>query len=128
VKPSVLVDTTVLVDFLRGRPKAVAWVTQRAGEIALSVIVLAELFAGVRGEKERRQLERLKELFPVLDVTAAVAQEGGELRRRFGPPHGTGLADALIAATAMRHDLELATLNVRHFPMFAGLEPAYRRA
>ena len=93
--------------------------------MALSVIVLAELFAGVRGEKERRELERLKELFPVLEVTAAVAQEGGELKRRYGPSHGTGLADALIAATAERHGLKLATLNVKHFPMFAGLEPPY---
>jgi predicted nucleic acid-binding protein len=33
----------------------------------------------------------------------------------------------VIAATAERLGLPLATLNVRHFPMFEGLEPAYRR-
>ena len=33
----------------------------------------------------------------------------------------------MIAATAALLDIPLATLNVRHFPMFEGLEPAYRR-
>jgi hypothetical protein len=34
---------------------------------------------------------------------------------------GIGLGDYLIAATALTGGLELATLNVRHFPMFPGL-------
>jgi predicted nucleic acid-binding protein len=38
-----------------------------------------------------------------------------------------GVADLLIAATAERLGLPLATLDVRHYPMFEGLEPAYRR-
>ena len=36
-------------------------------------------------------------------------------------------ADLVIAATAPRLRILLATLNIRHFPMFPGLEPAYRR-
>ena len=39
--------------------------------------------------------------------------------------HGTDFADALIAATAEHHGLELATLNVKHFPMFGRLRAAY---
>jgi predicted nucleic acid-binding protein len=38
-----------------------------------------------------------------------------------------GVADLVIAATAVRLGLPLATLNLRHLPMFEGLEPAYRR-
>jgi predicted nucleic acid-binding protein len=38
-----------------------------------------------------------------------------------------GVADLLIAAAAERLGLPLATLDVRHYPMFEGLEPAYRR-
>jgi predicted nucleic acid-binding protein len=40
---------------------------------------------------------------------------------------GVGLADYLIAATAMHAGLELGTLNVRHFPMFPELQPAFAR-
>jgi predicted nucleic acid-binding protein len=40
---------------------------------------------------------------------------------------GIGATDLIIAATAERLGLPLATHNVRHFPMVEGLEPAYRR-
>jgi hypothetical protein len=36
-----------------------------------------------------------------------------------------GLADAILAATAEAEEAELKTLNVKHYPMFSGLEPAY---
>jgi predicted nucleic acid-binding protein len=39
------------------------------------------------------------------------------LRRDYGHSHGTGLADALIAATAEREGAMLVTLNTAHFPM-----------
>jgi predicted nucleic acid-binding protein len=39
--------------------------------------------------------------------------------------HGIDIPDAIIAATAEHHGLKLATLNVRHFPMFRKLKPAY---
>ncbi|EKD91792.1 MAG: hypothetical protein ACD_29C00373G0001, partial [uncultured bacterium] len=37
--------------------------------------------------------------------------------------HGTGLADAIIAATALHNELELVTLNTRHFPMLKTVKP-----
>jgi hypothetical protein len=42
-------------------------------------------------------------------------------------PFGVGLADGLLAATAEAQDAELKTLNVKHYPMFAGLTPPYRK-
>ena len=60
--------------------------------------------------------------------TASWSPLAGELGRRFRRSHGAlGVADLLIAASAERLRVPLATLNVRHFPMFEGLEPAYRR-
>ena len=123
-----LVDTDVMIDFLRGRPEAIRWVKRKADRITLSVVVLAELFAGARDDAERSELDALSSLFPVLDVSTEIARQGGILKHRFHPSHGTGLADALIAATAEIHDMELKTLNVRHYPMIPGLEPAYRKA
>jgi predicted nucleic acid-binding protein len=38
---------------------------------------------------------------------------------------GLATADLIIAATAAEAGLELATMNVRHFPMIAGLKPPY---
>ncbi|MBV8928306.1 MAG: VapC toxin family PIN domain ribonuclease, partial [Mycobacteriaceae bacterium] len=39
-----------------------------------------------------------------------------------------GLGDYLVAATADVKGLELATLNVRHFPMYENLQPPFAAA
>lgn len=70
--------------------------------------------------------ERLLGTFGWIAVDESIARRAGELGRRWRASHGgLAAADLMIAATALEHDLELATLNVRHFPMFEGLEPPY---
>jgi hypothetical protein len=122
-----LLDTDVLIDFLRGAPAAVRFVTRHAEELHLSAITVAELFSGVRGDQEREDLETLLTVLRPLAVTPVIARDAGELRREYAPSHGVGLADCVIAATARHYELALQTLNVRHFPMFAKLKPPYRK-
>jgi len=45
--------------------------------------------------------------------------QAGLWRRTYGRSHGTGLADALIAASASAAQATLVTLNRKHFPMLA---------
>nr|VFK08400.1 MAG: hypothetical protein BECKLPF1236A_GA0070988_100171 [Candidatus Kentron sp. LPFa]VFK24611.1 MAG: hypothetical protein BECKLPF1236C_GA0070990_100152 [Candidatus Kentron sp. LPFa] len=97
-----------------------------AGRIVLSSIVVAELYAGAKDE-ELSVLDELPRLFPVEPVTAEIARLAGLLKGRYARSHGVGLADALIAATAKQHGLDIGTLNIKHFPMFPGLEPPYRK-
>ena len=126
----VLVDTDVLIDFLRGREQAVSFVSLESDRIILSSIVVAELYAGVRGGKgdsEQSTLERFLSLFRVVPVTAAIARLGGLYKRDYGKSHGISLADAVVAATVTLETAELKTLNVKHYPMFNALEPAYRK-
>jgi predicted nucleic acid-binding protein len=124
---SCLVDSDVLVDFLRGRTEAVAWVREHQAELAVSPITVAELYVGARSPAEEERLEAFLALFPEATIGRREAREAGSLRRRFGPSHGVGLADALVAATALSQGLTVATLNVKHFPMLPGLEPPYRK-
>ena len=124
---SILADTDVLVDFLRGHEKAVIFVNKYSSRIILSPIIVAELYAGVKGNTELTVLDNFISLFRVVPITAKIAKMGGLYRRDFGKSHGTGLADALIAATADAEKARLITLNVKHYPMFRGLEPAYNK-
>jgi predicted nucleic acid-binding protein len=124
---SVLVDTDVLVDFLRGHTKAVAFVNEFSSRFILSSIVVAELYAGVKGDVELTVIENFISLFPVVPLTAEIAKIGGLYKRDYGKSHGIGLADAILAATAEAEKAELKTLNVKHYPMFSGLEPAYKK-
>jgi hypothetical protein len=117
VAGALLLDTDVLVDYLRGRMEAAAYLEARMEPLLISVITMAELFAGVRDGKDRRLLEHFLSAFEIVDLSREIAREGGLYRRDYGPSHGVGLADALIAATAALRPARLVTLNARHFPM-----------
>ena len=125
MKSPLLVDTDVMVDYLRGNKTALPFVQYHAGRIILSSIVVAELYAGVKGDKEQTALDEVVSLFRIVPVTTEIAKTGGLLRRDFGKSHGVGLADAIIAATARMENAELGTLNVKHYPMFPNLKPTY---
>ena len=124
---ALLVDTDVLVDFLRGHLEAVAFVNAHAGRIILSAVVVAELYAGVKGDAEKDALDNFVSLFRVVPVCTDIAKAGGLFKREYGASHGVGLADAIVAATAAAENAELKTLNTRHYPMVKGLRPAYRK-
>jgi predicted nucleic acid-binding protein len=126
----ILVDTDVLIDFLRGHDEATSFVTANSENILVSSILVAELYAGARGGPhgaERVVLQNLLALFRVVPVSGDIARLGGLYKRDYGKSHGVGLADAIIAATAIVENAALKTLNVRHYPMLTGIEPAYRK-
>ncbi|MDW8322551.1 MAG: type II toxin-antitoxin system VapC family toxin [Burkholderiales bacterium] len=118
-----LIDTDVLIDFLRGRPEALAYVAELPRETFVSVITVAELYVGVREGAERQALDDMLATFYILPLEVDTARLGGLLRRDYGKGHGVGLNDALIAASALKHELTLVTLNLRHYPML----PEHRR-
>lgn len=123
----ILVDTDVMVDYLRRYGKAVSFVDEHAERIIISSITVAELYAGAKGQAEEAALDVLATSFPVVPVSADLARAGGLLKRDYGKSHGLGLPDAIIAATAQAENAELCTLNVKHFPMFPDLKPAYTK-
>ncbi len=122
-----LLDTDVLVEYLRGRQTAVDYLESLTSDLCVSVISVAELFAGARDGEEERSLKQFLLAFTLLPVTEKVAQRGGLYRRDYGPSHGTGLANALIAATAEENGANLATFNRRHFPMVSRITVPYER-
>lgn len=115
-----LLDTDVLIDFLRGKPEARDFLAGLPRDVAVSAVTVAELHVGVREGDERLALDTLLGTFRILPLDEEAARRGGLLRRDFGKSHGVGLNDALIAATALRHALPLATLNAKHYPMLEG--------
>lgn len=122
-----LLDTSVAIDHLRGSPPAVDLLSGLIGaeeSLLASEVVRFELLAGVR-EKEVEALEQFFSALSWVPVGEEVARAAGALAQRHRAHSGIDDADYLIAATALLLDAELLTTNVRHFPMIAGLEPAY---
>ena len=122
-----LIDTDVLIEYLRGRSEAVEYLEGLTLALYLSVISVAELFAGVKGDEEENSLKQLLQAFVILPVTEKTAQLGGLYRREYRPSHGTGLVDALIAATSEESGANLVTFNRRHFPMLSRVTMPYER-
>lgn len=123
----ILVDTDVLIDYLRGRREAVALIASTKQSILISSLAVAVLYAGVRGEEEEQTIEGFLDTLTVVPVSAAVAKAAGLYRKQYLKSHGIGLADAVMAATARQEGAALITLNVKHYPMMAGLKAAYRK-
>lgn len=122
-----LLDTTIAIDHLRRVPRAVELVEELAEreDLAASELVRYELLAGARID-ELETIELFCAALEWVPVNRHVARVGGELARHFHASHsGIEDVDYLIAATALILDAELLTTNVKHFPMFNGLEPAY---
>jgi len=120
-----VIDTDVLLDYLRDHEAATLFLEGCSQPLALSVISVAELFVGVRDGEERSRLEEFITAFETMPVDAPIAIQAGLWRLHYGRSHGTGLADALIAASASAARATLVTLNRKHFPMLANVIVPY---
>lgn len=124
----ILFDTDVLIEYLRGSIEAKAYVDKIQNTIYMSSITMAELYTGVREGEEYKKLEIFIETFEVVNLNKNIAKTGGLFRNQYKPSHGTGLADALIAATAKEIGAQVVTFNIKHFPMFNDVIKPYERS
>lgn len=125
-----LFDTDAISNLLRPRParRYVRWLSfVPRSEQFTSAVVIGELYKGAfRSSQHARHLSNIEQrvlpLLTVLPYDTGVAREFGALRAVL-EKRGELLADAdlQIAATAVRHGLELVTGNLRHFSRVLGL-------
>jgi predicted nucleic acid-binding protein len=125
---TVLVDTSVLIDHLRGDTRARRALTTAADDgerLAASVVTKVEVLAGMHPSEE----PATRDLLDILDWVAvddAVAEQAGRLANRYLRSHpGVDPVDYIIAATATALGAVLWTRNVKHFPMFPHLTQPY---
>ncbi len=127
MKKNILIDTDIVIDFLRGNKKAVSFFKTNLDSIYFSAITVAEIYSGIKGKKEEIEVERLFSIFPVIETSKNIAMEAGKLVKQYRPSHSVEIPDAIIAATCLLSDMELNTLNIKHYPMFKELKPPYKK-
>lgn len=117
-----LIETSILVDLLRGYPPARSWIDGLAsGEAAISVTTAAELIAGCRNRREQKVVEKELASYAVVWDSEAISQLAWSWYCDYRLSHGLGFLDCLIGAAAHHHGLVLYTLNDRHFAPLPGL-------
>lgn len=106
-----LLDSVILIDHLNGIHAATGVIRRHGRELAISAITRAEVLSGYDDEGAEF-VATLLDKFPFLPMDAAVADEAARIRRRTR----LRFPDAVQAATALRHGLELMTRNTKDFP------------
>jgi predicted nucleic acid-binding protein len=118
-----LLDTSILIDVLRGYKPARDWVNSIPEAVQfVSVVTAAELFSGCHNRAEQRAVERELALYQVVWLDEDTSQTALQFYQRFHLSHGVGFLDCLIAATAIALGLRLTTLNLKHFAPFSDLQ------
>ena len=117
---SVLIDSDILIEVTRGRDLALLkrWdELSRGSTVPLcSPVTVAEIWHGA-GPNEQRTLNALFAAVTCIAIDLEIGERAGTFLRQYAKSHHVELGDALIAATAAVHKLQLWTRNRRHYPM-----------
>jgi len=115
-----LFDTDVLIAYLRGYHQTVELLKTLAAQgfdFLISPVTVIEIEAGIR-DAEKEKTYELLDIFEVCAVDRSIAHLAGSSLRKYRKRGVTlGIADVIIAATALAHHLTLITYNTTHYPM-----------
>ncbi|RLD73989.1 MAG: type II toxin-antitoxin system VapC family toxin [Bacteroidetes bacterium] len=115
-KRLVVCDTNILIEFYKGNSEIINNLQGIGSQnIALSSVTAAELIFGALNKKELKNIKRdLDQLF-VIPLNEKISKNFIDLMLEYTLSYNLDLPDALIASTAIIYDLELYTLNKKHF-------------
>ena len=118
-----LVDTDVLIWYMRGNEKAYEVIEELSG-FSLSVVTYMEL---VQGMKNKHELNSLRQALRgwnagIIYLSEEISAKAMFFVEQHFLSHSLELADALIGATAIAHGVPLLTGNDRHYKMLNDLE------
>ena len=120
VGSEVLLDSTALIDILRGLPDALEQfgaLMEGRFELSTSAINVAEVYAGMRPGEENLTTSFFNDL-RIYPITLDIARRAGILKSSAARKGRTlGLDDMLVAAIALERDILLWTNNRRDFPI-----------
>ncbi len=117
-----LIDTDVLIWYMRGNPRA-AQALDRSQNLSLSAVTYMELVQGLRTKRELQTLRAaLRSLnTTILPIDETISNKAMFYIEEHFHSHSLRLADALIGATAVTHGMPLLTANTKHYKVIKEL-------
>jgi predicted nucleic acid-binding protein len=114
-----IIDTDVLIWYMRGNPKAYRVIQKQRHGFSLSVVTYMELVQGVRNKRELDELQKALKRWnaTILPITEIISEKAKFYIEQYYLSHSLQLADALIAGTAVLHALPILTGNDKHYNM-----------
>ncbi len=119
----VLVDTDILIWYLRGNQQAYDFI-YGLNSFAVSAVTYMELVQGMRDKTELRKLKRTLKAWnvKVIYISEEISALALFYVETYFLSHSMQLADALIAATCTNYGLTLCTANAKHYRIIKDLE------
>ena len=115
---SVLIDSDVLIWWLRGREDVVRQLSFLLSEtkIYTTPVTVAEIWAGAR-KGEEKMIDEIFKTIDVIEIDDKIGKLAGNFIAEYRISHKIELGDALIASSASIHKMKLWTFNIKHYPM-----------
>lgn len=118
-----LVDTSVIIDFLRRKDKENSILYKISQEdLYASIVTHTEVYGGKSVwelDRARQEIETLFSNISILPLEIEISQVAGKIKAY---NHDRTILDCIIAATSLHHGLELVTLNIKDFKKIKGLK------
>jgi len=121
---TILLDTSIVIDFFRKRDKSKSILFQLAGQyrFSISVITAFEIKIGIQTSAQQSDYDTLAQNLEILPIDHACIDEAAAIYKALKPKNALiELADLLIGASAVSNALPLATLNRKHFERIPNL-------
>ncbi len=111
----IVLDTNILIEVLKGNDAIVNKLETSECHYCVSSITAMELYYGALNKAEFYKLKKFINLFELFDVNQNISFIATELIFEYSKSHNLTIPDSLIAATAIHHNMQLHTLNVKDF-------------
>ncbi len=118
----ILCDTDVIIEYLKGNETTKRIFDKlKPQNIALSAITLMELYYGALNKRELNKIKKALSNFNILPLNEEITEIAINLIERYSKSHRLKIPDALIASTAIYHDISLWTYNIKDFRFIENL-------
>lgn len=113
----VIIDADVIIELFRENVLAKAFMINEIGNenIILSYITIAEILQGANNKENLHQINKFLKQYIVVPIDYSISDIFSSLFQRYVLSHNAGIADTLVAATALHYNLPLLSMNQKHF-------------
>ncbi len=112
----ILCDTNIFIEIYRNNETIIQTIKQIGQEsLVVSDVTCAELLFGARSKKELQAISKDLDKLVVLPINTSISTMAVKLVKDYSLSHKLSLPDAIIGATAIHHNLQLYTLNIKDF-------------
>ncbi|TGL64906.1 PIN domain-containing protein [Leptospira sarikeiensis] len=117
-----LVDSDILIDYLRGFKEAIFWLHSIQGRAYISGYTYFELVEGCHTALDLKRVEKFLTAFEILWLDEMEIQKALDLFKNHKFKLGNGFVDCLIGQTSIYYKKTLYTFNIKHYRVLSEIQ------